>query len=59
MDRITRSRLAGEPADVLILPHVAHVPLLAFDRADDLIQQGREAVDRHMQEIESAIEYLA
>lgn len=59
MDRITRSRLAGEPADVLILPHVAHVPLLAFDRADDLIQQGWEAVDRHMQEIESAIEYLA
>ena len=59
MDRITRSRLAGEPADVLMLPHVGHVPLLAFDRADELIRLGGEAVDRHMPEIEHAIEYLA
>lgn len=59
MDRITRSRLAGEPADVLMLPQVGHVPLLAFDRADELIQLGRDAVDQHMPQIESAIEYLA
>ena len=59
MDRITRSRLAGEPADVLMLPHVGHVPLLAFDRADELIRLGGEAVDRHMPEIEHAMEYLA
>ncbi len=59
MDRITRSRLAGEPADVLVLPHVGHIPLLAFDRADELIQLGREAIDQHMPQIESAIEYLA
>lgn len=59
MDRMTRSRLAGEPADVLILPHVGHVPLLAFDRADELIQLGREAIDQHMPQIESAIDYLS
>ena len=59
MDRITKSRLAGEPADVLVLPQVGHVPLLAFDRADELIRLGRDAVDRHADEIADAIEYLA
>ena len=59
MDRITKSRLAGEPADVLILPQVGHVPLLAFDRADELIKLGRDSIDQNMDQIESAIEYLA
>ena len=59
MDRITRSRLAGDPPDVLMLPHVGHVPLLDFDRADELIQLGRDAVDRQMPELESALDYLA
>ena len=59
MDRITKSRLAGEPADVLMLPQVGHVPLLAFDRADELIELGRNAVDQHIDEINSAVEYLA
>ncbi|MEM8772342.1 MAG: patatin-like phospholipase family protein [Pseudomonadota bacterium] len=59
MDRITRSRLAGDPPDVLVTPTVGHVPLLDFDRAEELIALGRDAVDRHMPEIESALEYLA
>ncbi|MEM8936956.1 MAG: patatin-like phospholipase family protein [Pseudomonadota bacterium] len=59
MDRITRSRMAGDPADVLMLPEVGHVPLLDFDRADELIDLGRAAVDRHMPELESALECLA
>ena len=59
MDRITRSRLAGDPPDVLMLPHVGHIPLLDFDRADELIQLGRDAVDRQLPELESALEYLA
>ena len=59
MDRITRSRLAGDPPDVLMLPHVGHIPLLDFDRADELIQLGKDAVDRQMPELESALEYLA
>lgn len=59
MDRITRSRLAGDPPDVLITPKVGHVPLLDFDKADDLIRHGREAVDECMPSIEKAIEHLA
>ena len=59
MDRITRSRLGGDPPDVMIAPHVGHIPLLDFDRADELIQLGRDAVDRQADEITNAIEYLA
>ena len=59
MDRATRSRLAGDPADVLVLPKVGHVPLLDFDNADELITIGRNAIDDAMPEIESAIEALA
>ncbi len=59
MDRITRSRLAGDPADVLILPSVGHIPLLDFDKADELIALGRQAVDEAMPSIEVAIDHLA
>lgn len=59
MDRITRSRLAGDPPDVLVLPEVGHVGLLDFDRADELIKLGRDAVDAQRAQIESALEYLA
>ncbi|MEL7486483.1 MAG: patatin-like phospholipase family protein [Pseudomonadota bacterium] len=59
MDRVTRSRLAGDPPDVLILPKVGDFPLLDFDRADDLIQVGRNAVDDAMPEIATALDYLA
>ena len=59
MDRVTRSRLAGDPADVLILPKVGHVPLLDFDKADDLIMAGRNSIDDAMPEIEGALEILA
>jgi len=47
-DRLTRSRLAGEPPDVMIAPKVAHIGLLQFDRAKESIAAGREAVDQAM-----------
>ena len=58
MDRMTRSRLAGDPPDVLVLPKVGHVPLLDFDKADELIAIGRDAIDDAMPEIEHAMEKL-
>lgn len=42
-DKITRSRLAGEPPHAMIAPPVAHVSLMDFDRADEAIARGREA----------------
>ena len=54
-DRIARSRLAGEPPDVSINPRIGHIGLLEFDRADELISAGEQAVERAMPEIEDAI----
>lgn len=58
MDRVTRSRLAGDPPDVQITPQVGHVGLLDFDRADEMIALGREAVDYAMPRIEKTIGVL-
>ena len=59
MDRTTRSRLAGDPPDVLILPDVGHVPLLDFDRAEESIAAGRAAIDKAVPEIEKALHRLS
>lgn len=42
---ITRSRLAGEPADVLVTPRLAELGLLEFHRASLAIEVGRHAVE--------------
>ena len=42
-DRITRSRLAGEPPDVLIAPRLAHIGILEFDRAEEVVEIGYAA----------------
>jgi NTE family protein len=50
-DRITRSRLAGDPADVLLSPQVAHIGMLEFHRAAEAIEEGEACVQRFMAEI--------
>jgi len=52
-DRITRSRMAGEPPDVLITPRLSEIGLMEFDRADESIAEGREATRRRKHEIEA------
>lgn len=41
--RITRSRLAGEPADVVIMPRLGQFGLLDYHRSSEAIAEGREA----------------
>lgn len=43
--RITRSRMAGEPPDVIVAPRLAHLDLLDFHRAEEAIDAGRRAVE--------------
>lgn len=43
--RITRSRLAGDPPDVLVSPRLAHLHLLDFHRAKEAIEEGKRAVE--------------
>jgi NTE family protein len=41
--RIARSRLAGEPADILISPRLAELGMLDYDKAEYAIEEGHEA----------------
>ena len=45
--RISRSRLAGEPADVLIAPRLGQLNLLDYHRGSEAIAAGRKATE-HM-----------
>ncbi len=54
-DRIARARLASNPPDVGIAPRIGHIGLLDFHRAEELIAEGVESVERSMPEIEDAI----
>jgi NTE family protein len=58
-DRITRSRLAGEPSDVVISPRVGHVGMLEFHRAAELIDEGRAATERVLHDLRDAIALYA
>jgi NTE family protein len=42
---ITRSRLAGEPADLMVTPLLASLELMEFHRAAIAIDAGKRAVD--------------
>ncbi len=54
--RIARSRLAGEPADVVISPRVAHLNMMEFDRANEAIEEGEAAVERSSALLQQALE---
>ena len=41
--RITRSRMAGDPPEVVVAPALAHLGLLDFHRAGEAIEEGRRA----------------
>ncbi len=57
-DRLTRSRLAGDPPDVHIKPHIGHIGLLEFEKAKEIIILGEEAAERAMPEIRAAMKVL-
>ncbi len=53
--RIARSRLAGDPADVLLTPHLSDLTLMDYHRAGEAIAEGRAAVERMLPAIEFAL----
>jgi len=57
-DRLTRSRLAGDPPDVHITPRVGHIGLLEFDRAKEAIEEGAEAVELKRGELADALQVM-
>ncbi|MFW6190992.1 MAG: patatin-like phospholipase RssA [Thiohalospira sp.] len=52
--RIARSRMAGDPPDVLVNPRMEHVALMDFHRAGEAIEEGRAAVRRAEPALEDA-----
>ncbi len=49
---ITRSRLAGEPADVMVTPRLAQMALMDFHRAAPAVEEGRNAAKAALPQLE-------
>jgi NTE family protein len=54
-DRITRSRMAGDPPDVIVAPQLGHIRLLDFHRAEEAIDEGHACVNPLLGMIERAV----
>lgn len=55
-DRIARSRLAGDPPDLMISPRLSGIGLFDFHRAEELIERGYSAGQRILREIQEDLE---
>ena len=58
-DRITRSRLAGEPPDIVLTPKLLDIGLLELYRAEEAIDEGHKCVQRIAHEIEHVLANIA
>lgn len=55
-DRISRSRLAGDPPNLMISPRLGQIGLFDFHRAAEAIQLGADAAERALPELEEMLE---
>lgn len=54
-DRITRSRMVGDPPAVVLSPALGHFHLMDFHRASEAIDVGRRAVERAAAELDELV----
>lgn len=59
MDRISRSRLAGDPPDVFVAPRIGHIGMMEFTKAPELIERGYRAMQHEIPLIQSVIDVLS
>jgi len=57
--RITRSRLAGEPADAIIQPRLGDIGLMEYHRGAEAIAEGRAAAELAIPAIQRQLEELS
>lgn len=57
-DRLTRTRLAGDPPDIHIKPMIGGIGLMEFERASELVAEGEAAAVRALPEIKEAMRIL-
>lgn len=53
--RVTRSRLAGEPADALVAPRLARLALMDFHRAAEAIEEGHKAAEEEIADLKALL----
>ena len=58
-DRIARSRLAGDPPDIMITPVLGEMGLFDFHMAKDAIANGSSATEKVIDDIQRAVGALA
>lgn len=58
-DRITRSRMAGDPPDILLSPKLSEIGLLEFYRAEEAIAEGKKSVERMQSEIKYVFDRIS
>jgi NTE family protein len=58
-DRIARSRLAGDPPDIMVMPILEEMGLFDFHMADKAIASGKQATEKVLEDIERAVSVLA
>ena len=54
-DRVTRSRMAGDPADLVLTPRLSHLGLMEFYRAAEAIAEGEQTVEFALPAIHSLL----
>lgn len=57
-DRLTRSRMAGDPPDIILSPRLSELGLLEFDQAEMAIEEGRACVQRMRPALEQLVANL-
>lgn len=56
--RINRSRMAGEPPDVIVAPRLAQLGLLDFHRAEEAIAEGERAAEAALPHLLACLKQL-
>ncbi|MCK4743378.1 MAG: patatin-like phospholipase RssA [Sulfuriflexus sp.] len=57
-DRITRSRMAGDPPEIILSPQLSQLGLLEFDKASIAVEEGRACVRRMQPALEQLLKDL-
>ena len=50
--RITRSRMAGEPPDIVVAPRLGHLGLFDFHRAEEAIKEGERSMTAALENLD-------
>ena len=58
-DRITRSRTAGDPPNIMLSPNLAHFQLMDFHRAAEAIDAGKTVVQRAASELAELQDWMS